>query len=59
MDRHFTDAKHSKTEERLFCIGRVAGKILTVRFTYREGKIKIYGAGHWREGKRYYEQADN
>ena len=55
----YTDAEHSETEERLFCIGRVESKILTVRFTYREGEIRIYGAGYWREGRRYYEQADH
>ena len=56
--RIFVDEKHGKTEERLFCIGEAAGKILTVRFTYREGRIRIYGAGSWRTGRRYYEQQD-
>ena len=48
------DSLHSQTEERLFCIGKVAGKLLTDRFTYREGKIRIIGAGQWRKGKYYY-----
>ena len=52
----YVDAKHGATEERLFCIGKVGGNILTVRFTYREGHIRIYGAGYWRKGRRYYEQ---
>ena len=51
----FVNAKHSKTEDRFFCIGSVDGKILTVRFVYRKGKIRIFGAGYWRGGKRYYE----
>ena len=52
----YTDEKHGAREERLFCIGVVANKALTVRFTYREGRIRIYGAGYWRKGRRYYEQ---
>lgn len=52
----FTDSRHSVAEERFFCIGKVSGKILTVRFLYRENKIRIIGAGYWRKGKRYYEE---
>ena len=54
----YADEKHGEAEERLFCIGKVWGRILTVRFTYREGSIRIYGAGYWRRGRRYYEQTD-
>lgn len=54
----FQDAKHSTGEERFFCIGRVEDRILTVRFTYRDGKIRIIGAGCWRKGVRYYEQEE-
>lgn len=54
----FADEKHGGAEERLFCIGRAGRKVLTVRFTYREGTIRIYGAGYWRKGRRYYEQTD-
>jgi len=56
--RIYKDSKHSAKEHRLFCIGRVDGKILTVRFVYREGKIRIFGAGFWRKGKKYYEEND-
>ncbi len=56
--RIYIDAKHSKYEERFFCIGKVDGKVLTVRFTYRFGKIRIIGAGYWRKGVNYYEQKD-
>ncbi len=55
----YTDARHSAKEERFFCIGRVENRILTVRFTYRGGKIRIIGAGYWRKGKKYYEKEFN
>ena len=55
----FVDAKHSKHEERLYCLGKVAGKVLTVRFTYRGSKVRIIGAGFWRKGVSYYEKEDN
>ncbi len=45
------DEKHSKVENRFFCLGRVPGGILTVRFTMRESAIRIIGAGYWREGR--------
>ena len=37
-------------------MGRVGGRILTVRFTFREGIIRIIGAGYWRKERRVYEQ---
>ena len=55
----FMDAKHSRAEERYFCIGKLEERILTVRFTYRGGKIRILGAGYWRKGKAYYEEKEN
>ena len=51
----FVNAKHSGTEERFYCIGNVDGKVLTVRFVYRGKKIRIFGAGDWRGGRKYYE----
>ena len=48
------DLSHSKTENRYFCFGKVGGGIMTVRFTYRAGVIRIFGAGYWRKGKRIY-----
>ena len=42
------DEKHSSNEERWFCIGKVDDRVLTVRFTYRHGRIRIIGAGVWR-----------
>ena len=51
------DVTHStKTEKRYYCLGEVDGGILTVRFTYREGRIRIFGAGYWRKGKKIYEE---
>ena len=50
------DLAHSETEKRYFCIGEVESGILTVRFTYRGGVIRIFGAGYWRKGKAIYER---
>jgi len=50
------DGRHSEKEQRYFCIGKVYGEILTVRFTYRDGKIRIFGAAFWRKGKKRYEK---
>jgi len=50
------DKKHSKVEEKFFCIGNVGNGVLTVRFTMRNGNIRIFGAGYWREGRDKYEQ---
>ncbi len=43
-------------EKRYYCFGETGGGILTVRFTYREGVIRIFGAGYWRRGKRIYDR---
>ena len=53
------DAAHSSDEDRLFCIGRVGGRILTVRFTYRGDVIRIIGAGYWRKGTQFYEKQNS
>jgi len=50
------DLEHSDEEKRYYCLGRVSGGIMTVRFTYRKNKIRIIGAGYWRKGKRIYEK---
>ena len=50
------DLEHSQEEERFYCFGRVNEGIATVRFTYRQGVIRIFGAGYWRKGKRIYER---
>ncbi len=50
------DANHSLVEDRFFCIGKVDGIILTIRFTHRENRIRIIGAAAWRRGKKIYEK---
>jgi len=52
------DLSHSAKEKRYYCFGSVSGGVLTVRFTYRRGIIRIFGAGYWRKGKRVYEQTN-
>ena len=47
------DLDHSGDEQRYFCFGRV-----TVRFTWRGQKIRIFGAGYWRKVKAIYEKAN-
>ena len=48
--------EHSDEETRYYCLGRVAGGIMTIRFTYRDNKIRIIGPGYWRKGKKIYEK---
>ena len=49
------DMGHSQAEQRYYCFGRVPEGVLTVRFTYRGGIIRIIGAGFWRRGRKLYE----
>lgn len=54
-----SDLTHSTDcEPRYYCIGQVGAGTLTVRFTMRDGIIRIIGAGYWRKGKKVYEQAN-
>ena len=58
LDRHriiAEDLEHSHAEKRYYCFGRVDNGVMTVRFTYRNHKIRIIGAGYWRKGKKIYE----
>jgi len=50
------DLEHSDDEERFFCIGKIDDGVLTIRFTYRNNIIRIFGAGYWRKGKKRYEK---
>ena len=50
------DLGHSDEEDRFYCFGRLGKGIATVRFTYRDKIIRIFGAGYWRKGKRIYER---
>lgn len=51
------DEAHTTEEPRFFCIGNTGRGVVTVRFTYRRGNIRIIGAGYWRKGKKFYERA--
>ena len=50
------DLEHEQGEKRFFCLGKIDGEILTVRFSFRRKRIRIYGAGYWRQGRKRYEQ---
>jgi len=50
------DEEHSTEEQRFYCLGVVGEGILTVRFTYRNNVIRLFGAGYWRKGKKIYEE---
>ena len=51
------DKLHSSNEKRYYALGLVDGEVMTVRFTLRHNKIRIFGAGYWRRGtKQYYEE---
>lgn len=52
------DAAHSTAEQRYFAFGRVDGGVLTVRFTVRGETLRIIGAGFWRKGREFYEEAN-
>jgi uncharacterized DUF497 family protein len=55
------DTAHSNGEERFYCFGsnKEGNGILTVRFTFRDRRIRIIGAGYWRTGKKIYEQENS
>ena len=53
------DLEHSKKEARYYCFGKVDGAVMTVRFTYRNQTIRIFGAGYWRQGRKIYEKAQS
>ena len=48
------DLSHSSSEKRHYCFGRIDDGILTIRFTFRDDAIRIFGAGYWRKGRRIY-----
>jgi uncharacterized DUF497 family protein len=52
------DVTHSTDEQRWYCFGLVGGRVMTVRFTWLGGVIRIFGAGWWRKGGRIYEQTN-
>lgn len=49
------DKRHStRDEDRFFCIGRISGGIVTVRFVRHGAIIRIFGAGFWRQYRTLY-----
>ena len=53
------DLGHSTNhEKRFYCIGKVDGDVMTVRFTYRGDIVRIFGAGYWRRGRKTYEEKE-
>ena len=50
------DVVHSGNEKSFFCIGKTNGGVATIRFVFRGQKIRIFGAGYWRKGKKLYEK---
>jgi uncharacterized DUF497 family protein len=50
------DLDHGSDEQRYYCFGKVEGAVMTVRFTWRNEKIRIFGAGYRRKGKAIYEK---
>ena len=48
------DITHSQDEKRYYCFGKVGKGVITIRFTYRGNKIRIFGAGYWRKGRKIY-----
>ena len=55
------DVTHGQAEKRYYCFGlnEQGSGVLTVRFTYRSGCIRLIGAGYWRKGKKVYEQSNS
>ena len=54
----FADLDHSQEEARFFCLGMVDGGVMTVRYTIRDQRIRIFGAGYWHKGKKVYDDAN-
>jgi uncharacterized DUF497 family protein len=53
------DLEHSDAESRYYCFGKMQSGVLTVRFTLRNDRIRIIGAGYWRKGKAIYERKNS
>ena len=53
------DLDHEQGEKRFFCLGLIGQEVLTVRFSYRRTRIRIYGAGYWRKGRARYAQENS
>jgi len=52
-----TDEKHSSTESRHYWVGKIAsGAIVTVRYTRRGRKVRIFGCAAWRNFRSLYHE---
>jgi uncharacterized DUF497 family protein len=46
----YEDTDHStRAETRYYRVGMVDNRVMTVRFTVRNRRIRIFGAGYWRK----------
>ena len=51
------DEKHSNSESRHYWIGKLpSGIVVTVRYTRRAGKVRIFGCAKWRNFRRLYDE---
>jgi uncharacterized DUF497 family protein len=53
------DEKHSLLEKRYYCISKIENGIITVRFTFRNGNIRIFGTAYWRKEEKIYKTTNN
>jgi uncharacterized DUF497 family protein len=54
---HLEDPQHSCDEDRFYAVGKTRrGIVVTVRYTWREKTIRIFGAARWRKWQRFYEK---
>jgi len=53
----YKDIDHStENETRYYRLGKVNNKVCAIRFTLRNGVIRIFGAGYWRKETKIYEK---
>lgn len=50
------DSKHSHWESRWTFLGKVGGRVMSVRLTFRNKSVRLVGAGFWRKGRKIYEE---
>lgn len=51
------DEKHSEVEPRHYWVGKISnGSVVTIRYTRRGKKIRIFGCACWRNFRRVYDE---
>ena len=51
------DDKHSGTESRHYWVGKLqSGVVVTVRYTRRGDRVRIFGCANWRNFRRLYDE---